>query len=85
MAILDYRGFRLCCQAVLPIAGGQLVYGSCDGGMTALDGSGNAVLQHDVAIVSSRLNLAMHPVKEFSTGAIKVRRVSRLPRKCGAI
>lgn len=72
MAILDYRGFRLCCQAVLPIAGGHLVYGSSDGGLTANDGAASAELKRDVATISSRLNLALHPVKEFSTGTVKV-------------
>lgn len=72
MALLDFRGFRLCCQAVVPLSGAQFVYGSADGGKTVHAAENNPQLLESVQLIARRLNIAAHPVREASTNTIKV-------------
>lgn len=56
-SIIDFRGFRLSCQALLPIGKPSLVYGSDDGGTTHLDDPG---FRQSMQNVCSALNLKAH-------------------------
>ena len=87
MTIVDYRGFRLSAQALLPLK--ELFYGSGDAGETIKAGEGDPHLLAQVRKVGSDLNLAEHKVMENGTKAIKERsrssaifcKLSRGPRK----
>lgn len=58
MTLIDYQGFRLTAQAVLPIDSSTLVYGSDDGGKHVV------VKDYDVNVkmesLAERLNLCYH-------------------------
>ena len=55
--IIDFRGFRLSCQALLPIGKNTLVYGSDNGGTTHLDDPG---FRTEMAKVCDKLNIKPH-------------------------
>lgn len=55
--IIDFRGFRLSCQALLPIGKNTLVYGSDNGGTTHLDDPG---FRTEMAKVCDKLNIKAH-------------------------
>lgn len=55
--IIDFRGFRLSCQALLPIGKNTLVYGSDNGGTTHLD---DPVFGAEMAKVCDKLNIKGH-------------------------
>lgn len=55
--IIDFRGFRLSCQALLPIGKNTLVYGSDNGGTTHLDDDG---FRGEMKKVCEKLNIKGH-------------------------
>lgn len=55
--IIDFRGFRLSCQALLPIGKNTLVYGSDNGGTTHLD---DAEFRTELSKVCDKLNIKPH-------------------------
>ncbi|KAH3733005.1 Histidine kinase [Pelomyxa schiedti] len=61
MALIDYRGYRLVAQSLLPIGTNSLVYGSKDAGITVK----NSDPKMDLIMQSAgtRLNLKLHSVK----------------------
>jgi len=70
--LVDYMGFRLICQSLLPISGGEsLVYGSQDGGCTLENGKEKSSLISMVKELAVKLNLAEHKVMERKTEIMK--------------
>jgi serine/threonine protein kinase/tetratricopeptide (TPR) repeat protein len=64
IVIIDYRGFRLLCQSVLPVGSNTLIYGSSDGGkhVYATDPDMNRRMKR----VAKMLNLAGHNVWDMA-------------------
>lgn len=60
MTIIDYRGFRLVAQALLPIGDDTLVYGSSDAGVNVRTDSRE--IEKALAAACYELNLAKHAV-----------------------
>lgn len=65
MAVIDYRGFRLVAQSILPIDKSTHVYGSADGGNTIIASNPdfNAVMECDLSS-SHYLSLKSSPFQE---------------------
>lgn len=60
IVIIDYRGFRLLCQSVLPIGADTLIYGSSDGGKNIV--ASDPEMNRRMKRVAKTLNLAGHNV-----------------------
>jgi len=61
MALIDYKGFRMTCQALLPLSDHSLCYGSEDAGKTVH--KSNPELNETITQASQFLNVARHVVK----------------------
>jgi Clustered mitochondria/Hom_end-associated Hint/Translation initiation factor eIF3 subunit 135/Leucine Rich repeat len=66
IALIDYRGYRLVAESVLPLTSSTILYGSNDGGRTVLreDPKLNAMM----AAAAARLNLAEHKCGRRGSG-----------------
>lgn len=64
MAVIDYKGFRMTAQALLPLGKDSLVYGSADAGRTVLNSNEKFNLAMEQA--SRSLNLRKHVVGELT-------------------
>jgi hypothetical protein len=60
MAVIDYRGYRLVAESILPINAQTIVYGSADGGKTLFSGDKFSQLKELMAQAAQELNLAGH-------------------------
>ncbi len=60
MALIDYKGFRMTAQAVLPLSPGSIIYGSADAGVTVTnsDPKFNKVMEQ----AAKKLNIRGHIV-----------------------
>jgi hypothetical protein len=63
MTLVDFRGFRLSAQSLVPIGPGSLVYGSEDAGRTILSGEGSRHLP-TIRALSVALHLCEHRVQD---------------------
>lgn len=71
MTLVDFLGYRLSAQSILPIAGSEtLVYGSMNAGVEILAGEKHPRLVTSLDELARRLNLAYHKVKELD-GTVK--------------
>ena len=59
MALIDYRGYRLVAQSILPISRSTIIYGSNDSGKTVHDSSSEFRARMKKA--AERLNIKGHP------------------------
>lgn len=72
MTVVDFAGWRLTAQALVPIDGESLVYGSGDAGWKVADGRGcGAELVGEVEKIARVHSLALHSVREVSSGEEK--------------
>jgi hypothetical protein len=68
MALIDYRGFRMTAQALLPLGSDSLVYGSCDAGRTVY--RGNEAMNSLISAAAARLNVRAHVVGASSSAVL---------------
>ena len=59
MALVDYRGYRLVAQSILPISRDTIIYGSNDGGKTVHDSSPE--FRARMKRAGEQLNIKGHP------------------------
>lgn len=71
MTTIDYSGWRLTAQSLLPISASTICYGSADGGRTVAAGEGHPELVAQLERLAATLGLARHRVREGHTGTIK--------------
>jgi hypothetical protein len=64
MAVIDYKGFRMTAQALLPLGKNSLIYGSADAGRTVLNSNESFNLAMEKA--ANSLNLRKHAVGELA-------------------
>lgn len=60
MAVVDYRGFRLLAEALLPISNDSCVYGSPDGGINMY--ASDKTFNESISCLAEQLNIAEHQV-----------------------
>jgi hypothetical protein len=64
MAVIDYKGFRMTAQALLPLGENSLVYGSSDAGRTVHNS--NEKFNAAMELAAKSLNLRNHVVGELA-------------------
>lgn len=60
MALIDYRGFRMTAQALLPLGSDSLKYGSCDAGRTVH--KDDPIMNELIKRAAENLNIRSHVV-----------------------
>jgi hypothetical protein len=64
MAVIDYKGFRMTAQALLPLGSNSLIYGSADAGRTVHNS--NEAFNLAMVKAANSLNLRKHAVGELT-------------------
>ena len=65
MALIDYRGFRMTAQALLPLGESSLIYGSCDAGRTVY--KEDILMNELIKKAAVNLNVRSHVVGSSSS------------------